>query len=283
MTGGELAFKPAHQLARLIASRELSPVELMELYLGRIENLNPGLNAFLTISADDGMRSAKAAEKAVLDGEEVGPLHGVPVAVKDLEATAGLRTTYGSLVYRDYVPGHDTGVVARLRRAGAVVIGKTNTPEFGLSGTTDNRLGDDCRNPWDNHRPPAGRARSVLCSGIQRLRAFGRPRGWRPRSRPDAKRRGPRRSQCEPPGVKTDAFFELRGLVMQRIGESRPHHPRFGTDANRHTHTIDGAKSLSNWMRWYTRLAPGTWHPWGIQNTASCGPPLCAHSPQPGP
>ena len=112
MTEGGLLFKPAHQLARLIAGKELSPVELMELYLGRIENLNPKLSAFLTISADDGIRSAKAAEKAVVDGDEVGPLHGVPVAVKDLEATAWLRTTYGSLVYKGYVPGQDTGVVA---------------------------------------------------------------------------------------------------------------------------------------------------------------------------
>ena len=156
MTEEELAFKPANELAKLIADKRLSPVELMKLYLGRIEDLDPRLNAFLTVSADAGLRAAEAAEKAILAGDEVGPLHGVPVAVKDLEATAGLKTTYGSLVYKNYVPDHDSVVVERLHGAGAVVIGKTNTPEFGLSATTQNRLSDDGRNPWDTSRTAGG-------------------------------------------------------------------------------------------------------------------------------
>ena len=156
MTDRDLAFTPAHELAKLVAEKKLSPVELTELYLRRIAELNPKLNAYLTVAADEAMASARAAEQAVADGEVLGPLHGVPVAIKDLEMTAGIRTTFGSLLFDDHVPDSDSGVVERVRSSGAVIIGKTNTPEFGMSGTTDNRLGDSCRNPWDTTRTSGG-------------------------------------------------------------------------------------------------------------------------------
>lgn len=152
----ELAFTPAYRLRALIASRELSPVELTELCLRRIQALNPRLNAFLTVSADEAMAAARAAEESVVHGDELGPLHGIPTSIKDLYLTAGIRTTRGSLIYKDWVPHEDDLVVERMKRAGAIIVGKTNTPEFGQSGTTENRLGDDCRNPWDTERTSGG-------------------------------------------------------------------------------------------------------------------------------
>ena len=156
MKDRELAFAPAHRLAELIARKETSPVEVTELFIRRIEGLDADLNAYLTVAADEALGFAKLAEQAVVDGEPLGPLHGVPISIKDLEVTAGIRTTFGSLIYRDYVPDSDSGIVRRIRSSGAVIMGKTNTPEFGMSGTTENRLGDACRNPWDTSRTTGG-------------------------------------------------------------------------------------------------------------------------------
>ena len=156
MTDDELAFTPALELRRLIAEKEVSPVELAELYLRRIERLDPQLNAYLTVSADEALSSARAAEQAVAAGETLGPLHGVPISIKDLELTKGIRTTGGSLIFKDRVPEEDSIVVERVRNAGAVILGKTNTPEFGLLGRTENRLGDPCRNPWNPERTAGG-------------------------------------------------------------------------------------------------------------------------------
>jgi aspartyl-tRNA(Asn)/glutamyl-tRNA(Gln) amidotransferase subunit A len=149
MVNQELAFAPAWELRQLIASRKVSPVEVTELFLRRIEALNPRLNAYLTVCADEALASARAAERAVMRGEPLGPLHGVPISVKDLYFTKGIRTTAGSLVFKDFVPDEDSVASERVRKAGAIILGKTNTPEFGLAGTTENRLGDACRNPWE--------------------------------------------------------------------------------------------------------------------------------------
>ena len=169
MTDRDLAFAPAHKQAELIANRELSPVELTELYLRRIEELDPKLNAYLTVTADQTLAQARAAETAVTNGDGLGPLHGVPIAIKDLESTAGIRTTFGSLIFKDHVPDNDSGVVERIRSSGAVILGKTNTPEFGVSGTTENRLGDACLNPWDTTRTTGGSsggAGAALAAGL---------------------------------------------------------------------------------------------------------------------
>ena len=155
-TDQALAFTPAHELRELIASKQLSPVELTEMYLQRIESMNPTLNAFLTVTADLAMETAREAEAAVTRGDALGPLHGIPTSIKDLVLTKGIRTTRGSLVYKDYVPDEDDVVVERIKQAGAIILGKTNTPEFGLSNTTENKLGDDCRNPWDPERVTGG-------------------------------------------------------------------------------------------------------------------------------
>jgi aspartyl-tRNA(Asn)/glutamyl-tRNA(Gln) amidotransferase subunit A len=165
----DLAFMPATAMAAAIRSRKLSPVEVTRAILERIERLNPRLNAYLTVDGEGAMQAARRAEQAVVDGDELGPLHGVPVSVKDLVCTRGLRTTFGSLLHREYVPDHDAGAVERLRAAGAIILGKTNTPEFGLMGSTENRLGEPCRNPWNPERTSGGSsggAGSAVAAGL---------------------------------------------------------------------------------------------------------------------
>ena len=156
MTDRDLAFTPAWQLREMLDSKKLSPVELTELYLRRIDDLNPKLNAFLTVTGDQALADAKAAEEKLSRGEKGGPLFGIPISIKDLEITKGVRTTMGSLAFKDTVPDQDSEVVTRVKNAGAISLGKTNTPEFGLSGTTENRLGDACRNPWNPERTSGG-------------------------------------------------------------------------------------------------------------------------------
>ena len=169
MSDREVAFTPAHELAARIARKEISSVELTQLYLRRIDELNPKLNAYLTVAGDEAMAAAEAADRAVSRGEKVGALNGLPISVKDMEATAGIRTTFGSLILKDNVPDHDSGAVKRTRESGAVILGKTNTPEFAQRGTTENRLGDPCRNPWDTARSAGGSsggAGSALAAGL---------------------------------------------------------------------------------------------------------------------
>ncbi len=160
----DLAFTPAYRLRELIAQKKLSPVELTEACLRRIEALDPRLNAFLTVTADAALAQAREAEQAVARGDELGPLHGVPTSFKDLVPTKNVRTTRGSLAYQDWRPDFDDLVVERTKQAGAIVLGKTNTPEFGLSPTTENRLGDDGRNPWDAARVSGGSSGGAAAS-----------------------------------------------------------------------------------------------------------------------
>lgn len=169
MIDEELAYMPATEMRRLIVDKQVSPVEVTELYLRRIERLDPQLNSFLTVSADEAMRSARVAEQAVVSGESLGLLHGLPVSIKDLEMTRGMRTTGGSLIFKDRVPDEDSIVVERVRNAGAVILGKTNTPEFGLLGRTENRLGGPCRNPWNLARTSGGSsggAAAAIAAGL---------------------------------------------------------------------------------------------------------------------
>ncbi len=156
MTDTDLAFTPAWRLRELIDDMQLSPVELTTHLLRRIEEINPRLNAFLTVCADEALAAARLAEEQTARGESMGPLHGISVPIKDLSRTAGVRTTRGSLLYKDDVPDTDDMVVASIKAAGGIVIGKTNTPEFGHRGTTENLLGGPGRNPWDPERTPGG-------------------------------------------------------------------------------------------------------------------------------
>ncbi|MDP8922722.1 MAG: amidase family protein, partial [Chloroflexota bacterium] len=145
----ELAFTPATELRRLVRDKQVSPVELVEAVLRRIERVNPVVNAYVTVAADRALAAAREAEAAVRRGDSLGPLHGIPVSLKDLTPTAGIRTTYGSRLYADNVPSVDALEVTRLKRAGAIVLGKTNTPEFGAGPNTLNALFGATRNPWD--------------------------------------------------------------------------------------------------------------------------------------
>jgi len=148
----ELAFLPATEQAQLVRDGEVSSIELTRLYLERIERLNPRLNAFVTVRPEEALADARAADAA--DGS--APFRGVPIAVKDLTATAGIRTTYSSRAYADYVPDFDTAVVRRIREAGFVIIGKTNTPEFGTTAFTESELNGATRNPWNPDLTPGG-------------------------------------------------------------------------------------------------------------------------------
>ena len=156
MVDEALAFASATDLLELITTKQVSPVELTELYFSRIERLDTQLNAFLLLTHDEAMSTARAAEAAVIRGDELGALHGLPIPIKDTEMTRGIRTTSGSLVFKDRIPGRDAAVVQRVRNAGAIILGKTNVPEFGMVGTCENRLGDPGRNPWNTDRTPGG-------------------------------------------------------------------------------------------------------------------------------
>ena len=137
--------------ARQIASRQLSPVELTEAILARIERLNPSVGAFITVTADQAMEAARAAEREIQQGRYRGPLHGIPVGVKDTYYTKGIRTTAASPVLQDFIPDFDAAIVERLKAGGAILIGKLNLPEFSFGGYTPG-----CNNPWDLTRNAGG-------------------------------------------------------------------------------------------------------------------------------
>ena len=143
-------------LSKRIAGGELSPVEVTEAHLARIDALNPVVNAFTTVAHERARAEAKMAEEEIAAGGIRGPLHGVPIGVKDIIDTAGVRTTQGSSFFRNNVPAEDAECVRRLREAGAVMIGKCNTAEFAAESATKNPHHGACRNPWDVTRVPAG-------------------------------------------------------------------------------------------------------------------------------
>jgi aspartyl-tRNA(Asn)/glutamyl-tRNA(Gln) amidotransferase subunit A len=152
----DLTFIPAAELATMIYNREISPVEVMSATLARIEESQPVLNAFITVAAEAAMTDAREAERAVMRGARLGSLHGVPLAVKDLVPTAGLRTSWGSLIFKDHVPDADAVVVARLKHTGAILVGKTTTPEFGQQCLTEAPLFGRTRNAWRGDRSSGG-------------------------------------------------------------------------------------------------------------------------------
>src|SRR6185312_1801058 len=152
----DLSRKAAHELAALVRAREISPVEVLDAHLAVIDRLNPTLNAIVTLVADSARKDARAAEQAVTRGDKLGPLHGLPIGIKDIVATAGIRTTYGCPLYADNVPAEDAEVVRRLKAAGAIVLAKTNTPEFAAGANTVNPVFGATRNPWNTALSPAG-------------------------------------------------------------------------------------------------------------------------------
>lgn len=147
----DLAPLTLHTAAELIRTRRLSPLELTQAFLKRIEQVDADLNSFLTITPELALQQARQAEEEIQSGEYKGPLHGIPLALKDLFETQGVRTTAGSTFFADYVPETDAFLVRRLREAGAVLLGKTNLHEIALGTTNENPHYGDCCNPWDVH------------------------------------------------------------------------------------------------------------------------------------
>lgn len=162
----DVAFLPATEQARLVAAGELSPVEIVQTYLERIERIDGALRSYVTVCAEQALADARAAENAAGD---LPPFHGVPISIKDLASTAGVRTTYSSRAFAEFVPGFDVAGVRRLKEAGFIVLGKTNTPEFGTIPVTESDLNGACRNPWDLELTPGGSsggATAALAAGL---------------------------------------------------------------------------------------------------------------------
>jgi len=149
-------FLSAHEQRRLIAEKAISSVEMVEASYRRITELEPQLNAFITLDEEGALSAARKADEQLAKGKNLGVLHGVPIAVKDLEVTKGLRTTLGSTFFKNWIPDYDSVAVERLRATGAVILGKTNTPEFGNREETFTDIAATCNNPWDPSRMPGG-------------------------------------------------------------------------------------------------------------------------------
>jgi amidase len=156
MSNASLTRKSAGELVALVKSREITPAEILDAHLSVIERVNPKLNAIVTLAADQARRAAIAAGDAVMRGGETGPLHGLPLGIKDVTPTAGIRTTYGSPLFKDHVPVEDAEAVRRLKAAGGIVLAKTNTPEFAAGANTVNPVFGATRNPWNPALSPAG-------------------------------------------------------------------------------------------------------------------------------
>lgn len=156
MRDEDLLFMPATQAAALIRARKLSPVEYLDAVLAQAAAQQGRCNAFVTLDAEGARAQARQAEQEVMDGKPLGRLHGLPVSVKDLFATAGVRTAYGSAMRADHVPDQDDVLVTRIRAAGGVIFGKTTTPEYGHKGITDSPVSGVTRNPWNTERTSGG-------------------------------------------------------------------------------------------------------------------------------
>jgi aspartyl-tRNA(Asn)/glutamyl-tRNA(Gln) amidotransferase subunit A len=156
VSAGDLAFTPATELVGLIRARKLSPVELTRAVLERIERLNPTLNAFCTVTADSALAAARRAEQAVMSGEPLGPIHGLPFSVKDLALTKGVPTKFGSHIFASRVGEVDAPYVRRLHEAGGIMVGKTTSPEFGWKALGDSPLTGITRNPWNTNVTTGG-------------------------------------------------------------------------------------------------------------------------------
>ncbi len=168
-TPGEICFADAREIVVAIRDKRLSAVEVMQAHIDRIETVNPALNAIVTFLPERGLEAARRADQALARGDALGPLHGLPIAHKDLFDTAGIRTTQGSKLFADHVPAIDELIVERIRAAGAICIGKTNVPEFGAGSQTFNEVFGETRNPYDPTRTcggSSGGAAVALATGM---------------------------------------------------------------------------------------------------------------------
>ena len=166
----ELCFTPATELAAMIRSKKISAREVMQAHLAQIERVNPAVNSIVTLVADRAMKDAAAADEELARGKPRGPLHGLPIAHKDLVATKGIRTTQGSPFFRDHIPDADAPIITLIRKGGALTVGKTNTPEFGAGSNTFNPVFGATKNPYDVTRTcggsSGGAAVSLACGMV---------------------------------------------------------------------------------------------------------------------
>lgn len=165
----DLTFLPAFAMAHQIRNKRISPVELAQVHLAKIERLNPKLNAFVQVDAEGVGRQAQIAERAVMGGEQLGPLHGVPISIKSSIEVANFRCEAGTRLREGIVSANDAPLVSRLRRAGVIILGATNTPELLMAWETDNLLYGRTNNPWDLERTPGGSSggeAAALASGM---------------------------------------------------------------------------------------------------------------------
>lgn len=168
----ELVFKTAREQAKLIADGDILSEELVNAHLDQIERVNPVVNAMVTMVAESALEQACEADMARMDGEDMGPLYGLPIAIKDLQNTKGILTTQGSPIYKDFVPESDVLIVERVKKAGAIVIGKSNTPEFGAGSQTFNAVFGSTKNPYDVSKTcggSSGGAGVALATGMTTL------------------------------------------------------------------------------------------------------------------
>lgn len=156
MSMPDLYLRSASDLARMLRRREVSAVEVVEAHLAQIDRVNGATNAIVTLTPETAVAEARRLDRALVSGDDIGPLHGVPVVHKDLHDTAGVRTTYGSTIYSSHVPDRDAVIVSRMRAAGAISVGKSNTPEFGTGSQTYNAVFGATRNPYDLAMTPGG-------------------------------------------------------------------------------------------------------------------------------
>lgn len=156
MMDSKLCFFTAHELVKLLRSKQVSAKEVVQAHLSHIDRVNPKVNAIVTLVGKQALDQAEAADKAFCSGQDVGPLHGIPIAHKDLILTKDVRTTFGSSAFQDYIPDQNALIVERLKKAGAITIGKTNTPEFGAGSQTFNEVFGKTLNPYDTSKTCGG-------------------------------------------------------------------------------------------------------------------------------
>lgn len=164
----KIGYMPINKLRKMISSKEISPVEIMNETFERINSLNSRFGAYITLDQEGSLKKAKEAEEAVMKGKDLGPLHGIPIPIKDLEPVKNMRCTFGSIP-ADIIAEEDAISVERIKSAGGIIIGKTNTPEYGNAGTTENRVFGISRNPWDEELTPGGSSGGSavsICSGM---------------------------------------------------------------------------------------------------------------------
>ena len=169
----DLVFLPAHIIAGMIRDGKISSTEVLEAYLEQIERVNPRLNAIVTLDAEGARKRAREADQALKRGENWGPLHGVPVTIKDNYATKGIKTTNSLPELAGYVPQHDATVVARVKRAGAVILGKTNLPPLGMDTQTRSQLFGITNNPWDTGKTTGGSSGGEAAAVATGMSALG--------------------------------------------------------------------------------------------------------------